>query len=182
MRLACDQGALPHPALVHGSLHRHGDSLTACPVCLVLRWLEFCRGARQCPPGSCALHFTLEQIQLSLPARRLNFPAGSQLALAGTIQFAASLQLARAQLADAFPALAVPQAKPLSPGAPPLPGVPLSRARAASGSGAPGRCCRWPRCRSIGHASKGPRAHARRLSRASAALGRDALALAIVRH
>ncbi len=127
-----------------------------------------------------ALH--TRTIQLSLPARRLNFPAGSQLALAGTIQFAASVQLARAQLADAFPALAVPQAKPLSPGAPPLPGVPLSRARAASGSGAPGRCCRWPRCRSIGHALKGPRAHARRLRRASAALGRDALALAIVRH
>lgn len=37
--------------------------------------------------------------------------------MAGTIQFAASLQLAREQLASAFPALAVPQAKPLSPGA-----------------------------------------------------------------
>ena len=50
-------------------------------------------------------------------ALRLNFPAGSRLALAGTIQFAASLQLARAALAEDFPALAVPQAKPLSPGA-----------------------------------------------------------------
>ena len=48
---------------------------------------------------------------------RLNFEAGSRLAMAGTIQFAASLQLAREQLAGAFPALAVPQAKPLSPGA-----------------------------------------------------------------
>ena len=47
---------------------------------------------------------------------RLNFQAGSRLAIAGTIQFAASLQLAREQLAEAFPALAVPQAKPLSPG------------------------------------------------------------------
>ncbi|KAK9838131.1 hypothetical protein WJX81_003166 [Elliptochloris bilobata] len=47
---------------------------------------------------------------------RLNFQTGSRLAMAGTIQFAASLQLARRQLADVFPALAVPQAKPLSPG------------------------------------------------------------------
>ena len=37
--------------------------------------------------------------------------------MAGTIQFAASLQMARQQLADDFPALAVPQSKPLSPGA-----------------------------------------------------------------
>lgn len=48
---------------------------------------------------------------------RLNFAAGSSLAVAGTIQFASSIQTARQQLADTFPGLAVPQAKPLSPGA-----------------------------------------------------------------
>ncbi len=36
--------------------------------------------------------------------------------LAGTIQFAASLQAVREQLAPLFPSLAVPQSRPLSPG------------------------------------------------------------------
>ena len=49
---------------------------------------------------------------------RLNFERGARLALAGTIQFAASLQAAREQLAPDFPALAVPQSRPLSPGEP----------------------------------------------------------------
>ena len=47
---------------------------------------------------------------------RLTFPPGSRLLLAGTIQFASSLQAARAALAGAYPSLAVPQARPLSPG------------------------------------------------------------------
>jgi 2-(3-amino-3-carboxypropyl)histidine synthase len=45
-----------------------------------------------------------------------NFAAGARLVLAGTIQFASSIQAARAALAPAFPALLVPQARPLSPG------------------------------------------------------------------
>lgn len=45
-----------------------------------------------------------------------NFPPGFKLAMISTIQFAASLQAAKAQLSDQFPNLAVPQAKPLSPG------------------------------------------------------------------
>jgi 2-(3-amino-3-carboxypropyl)histidine synthase len=45
-----------------------------------------------------------------------NFPRGARLALAGTIQFAGALAAARAALAADFPALAAPQAKPLSPG------------------------------------------------------------------
>ena len=47
---------------------------------------------------------------------RATFPPGARLALAGTIQFASALHAARAALAADFPALAVPQAKPLSPG------------------------------------------------------------------
>jgi len=47
---------------------------------------------------------------------RHNFEPGARLVLAGTIQFASSLQAARQALAADFPALAVPQAKPLSPG------------------------------------------------------------------
>eukprot|EP00854_Cymbomonas_tetramitiformis_P027950 gene27950-34553_t len=47
---------------------------------------------------------------------RHNFPAGTRLALAGTIQFASALHEVRAALSEDFPALTVPQAKPLSPG------------------------------------------------------------------
>jgi 2-(3-amino-3-carboxypropyl)histidine synthase len=47
---------------------------------------------------------------------RANFAPGARLVLAGTIQFAGALAAARAELAADFPALAVPQAKPLSPG------------------------------------------------------------------
>ena len=45
-----------------------------------------------------------------------DFAPGARLALAGTIQFAGALAAARAALAPAFPTLAVPQSKPLSPG------------------------------------------------------------------
>ncbi|KAK9804679.1 hypothetical protein WJX73_009622 [Symbiochloris irregularis] len=47
---------------------------------------------------------------------RLNFPPDTSLALAGTVQFAASIQSARQQLSQSFASLAIPQAKPLSPG------------------------------------------------------------------
>jgi 2-(3-amino-3-carboxypropyl)histidine synthase len=47
---------------------------------------------------------------------RATFAPGAPLALAGTVQFAASVQAARAALAGDFPRLAVPQALPLSPG------------------------------------------------------------------
>lgn len=47
---------------------------------------------------------------------RANFPPGSKLILAGTIQFAASMQAARAALSQDFPDITVPQSKPLSPG------------------------------------------------------------------
>ena len=50
------------------------------------------------------------------PCFRFNFAAGSNLILAGTIQFAASIQLAKQQLAAEFPSLVIPQSKPLSPG------------------------------------------------------------------
>ncbi len=50
--------------------------------------------------------------------RRLNFELGARLVMAGTIQFAASIQLAREQLAPHFPSLAIPQSRPLSPGDP----------------------------------------------------------------
>lgn len=46
----------------------------------------------------------------------LNFKPGAKLAVAGTIQFSSAIQLARQRLAAAFPALAVPKCKPLSPG------------------------------------------------------------------
>lgn len=48
---------------------------------------------------------------------RLNFKPEQKLALAGTIQFAASLQAVREQLSSLYPSLAVPQSRPLSPGA-----------------------------------------------------------------
>jgi 2-(3-amino-3-carboxypropyl)histidine synthase len=47
---------------------------------------------------------------------RLNFPAGTRLLLAGTIQFSSAVQLARARLAADYPGLDVPKCKPLSPG------------------------------------------------------------------
>ncbi|GAQ78942.1 Diphthamide biosynthesis protein [Klebsormidium nitens] len=47
---------------------------------------------------------------------KLNFARGADLVLAGTIQFAAAVQAARGALAEDFPSLVVPQAKPLSPG------------------------------------------------------------------
>ena len=49
-------------------------------------------------------------------ALRAYFPAATRLALAGTIQFAGALGAVRAALGDHFASLAVPQAKPLSPG------------------------------------------------------------------
>ncbi|PNH09188.1 Diphthamide biosynthesis protein 1 [Tetrabaena socialis] len=47
---------------------------------------------------------------------KLNFPPESKLVLAGTIQFASALQLARQRLALTHPSLAVPKCRPLSPG------------------------------------------------------------------
>ena len=47
---------------------------------------------------------------------RVNFSPGSKLILAGTIQFAASMQAARAALSSDYPDITVPQSKPLSPG------------------------------------------------------------------
>ena len=48
----------------------------------------------------------------------MNFQPEQKLALAGTIQFAASLQAVREQLSPLFSSLSVPQSRPLSPGAP----------------------------------------------------------------
>ena len=45
-----------------------------------------------------------------------NFKHGSKLILAGTIQFASAIQETRTALVEKYPSLAVPQAKPLSPG------------------------------------------------------------------
>ena len=45
-----------------------------------------------------------------------NFEEGASLVLAGTIQFASAIQDVRGKLAARFPALVVPQTKPLSPG------------------------------------------------------------------
>jgi len=47
---------------------------------------------------------------------RQNFPAGMRITLAGTIQFASAVHSAKAALCAEYPALCVPQAKPLSPG------------------------------------------------------------------
>jgi len=47
---------------------------------------------------------------------RLNFPGHARIALAGTIQFASSMQEARNALAETHPNIVVPQCKPLSPG------------------------------------------------------------------
>ncbi|KAG1657037.1 hypothetical protein FOA52_009232 [Chlamydomonas sp. UWO 241] len=46
----------------------------------------------------------------------LNFPAGTRLALAGTIQFSTAIQLGRQRLAGDYPSLDIPKVKPLSPG------------------------------------------------------------------
>eukprot|EP00959_Pyramimonas_sp_CCMP1952_P458324 9476444-Pyramimonas_sp.AAC.1 len=47
---------------------------------------------------------------------RHNFPANTNIALAGTIQFSSALHTIREELAADYPSLVVPQAKPLSPG------------------------------------------------------------------
>lgn len=47
---------------------------------------------------------------------KFNFPPQTKLLLVSTIQFAASLHLAKQALITTFPSLVVPQAKPLSPG------------------------------------------------------------------
>lgn len=47
---------------------------------------------------------------------RLNFPPGSRLLLAGTIQFGSAVQLARSRLAADYPSVEVPKCAPLSPG------------------------------------------------------------------
>jgi len=47
---------------------------------------------------------------------RHNFPPGTNLALAGTIQFASAIQEVRESLGGDYPSLSVPQSKPLSPG------------------------------------------------------------------
>mmetsp|Transcript_33074 Transcript_33074/g.55386 ORF Transcript_33074/g.55386 Transcript_33074/m.55386 type:complete len:500 (+) Transcript_33074:329-1828(+) len=47
---------------------------------------------------------------------RHNFPAQTNIALAGTIQFSSTLHTIREELAVDYPSLMVPQAKPLSPG------------------------------------------------------------------
>ncbi|BDA49582.1 2-(3-amino-3-carboxypropyl)histidine synthase subunit 1 [Coccomyxa sp. Obi] len=55
-------------------------------------------------------------IQHFVDSVKLNFEPGMRLVMAGTIQFAASIQVAREQLAPHFPSLAIPQSRPLSPG------------------------------------------------------------------
>ncbi|CAL8464545.1 g4080 [Coccomyxa elongata] len=55
-------------------------------------------------------------IQHFVDSVKLNFEPGTRLVMAGTIQFAASIQTAREQLAPQFPSLAIPQSRPLSPG------------------------------------------------------------------
>ena len=59
-------------------------------------------------------------IQFDLPhllaTIRSSLPPPLKLAIAGTVQFAASVQAAKAALSFEYPGLAVPQAKPLSPG------------------------------------------------------------------
>lgn len=54
-----------------------------------------------------------EQEPMPMPQTQ---PQPNRLILAGTIQFASAVQLARARLAGAFPNLLVPQCRPLSPG------------------------------------------------------------------
>lgn len=47
---------------------------------------------------------------------RHNFKPGTKLVLAGTIQFAASIQAAKRELSTDYPDVVVPQSRPLSPG------------------------------------------------------------------
>ena len=70
--------------------------------------------------GSCAPCLSCAMCSRVHVMPRLNFKPEQNLALAGTIQFAASLQAVREQLAPLFPSLAVPQSRPLSPGSPHL--------------------------------------------------------------
>ena len=67
---------------------------------------------------------------MCLPAFRYNFEPGSKLILAGTIQFASSIQLAKQQLAADYPSLFIPQSKPLSPGLHTQPDRPCAQALA----------------------------------------------------
>lgn len=52
----------------------------------------------------------------TMTPHRLTFQPGTRLTLAGTIQFAASIQHVVQQLRSDYPLVTVPQAKPLSPG------------------------------------------------------------------
>ena len=47
---------------------------------------------------------------------KLNFTPGTQLVLAGTIQFSSAIQLAKLRLSKNYPSLAIPKCRPLSPG------------------------------------------------------------------
>eukprot|EP00877_Chromochloris_zofingiensis_P009316 jgi/Chrzof1/4638/Cz14g21010.t1 len=47
---------------------------------------------------------------------KLNFQRGTDLVLAGTIQFSTAIQMTKQQLARDYPSLAVPKCRPLSPG------------------------------------------------------------------
>lgn len=47
---------------------------------------------------------------------KFNFPPQTKLILVSTIQFAASLHVAKSSLSSVFPSLIIPQEKPLSPG------------------------------------------------------------------
>ena len=76
--------------------------------------------ALQHPHPPCAAWLTCAHV-CRRPIGRLNFDASMRLALAGTIQFTASLQAAHEQLAPAYASLRVPQSRPLSPGAPRAP-------------------------------------------------------------
>ena len=70
--------------------------------------------------GSCAPCLSCAMCSRLHVLLRLNFKPEQELVLSGTIQFAASLQAVREQLAPLFPSLAVPQSRPLSPGLPHL--------------------------------------------------------------
>lgn len=92
-------------------------------------------------PACAPVNRVLADLVIALVSR-LNFQAGSKLALAGTIQFAGSIQAARQQLATAFPSLGVPQAKPLSPGKPVCIPVHSSASGAAFACKCPASCLR----------------------------------------
>ncbi len=55
-------------------------------------------------------------LHVHTPLLRCTFTPGTRLAVAGTIQFAASVQHVQQQLKQHYPTVDVPQAKPLSPG------------------------------------------------------------------